>query len=226
MIDLTTWNLTIPVGVPATTIETPALAGGYQDHYFQSKDGTISFWAPVNGTTTPNSEFPRSEMRETFANGTLRNWTYSAATNILSATARITQVPSTGLVAFSQIHTKQSAAPPLMLGYQYVTQTGYGNVVIAFRGKPTDSDSQKIVLSSKIMLNQDFSYEVHLTKDGTLTIGLIEPGGAVKTWQGKLNTAWKSHQLYFKAGIYTLDNSGYETEAGAATFKQLKIEHR
>ena len=28
------------------------------------------FWAPVNGTTTPNSEFPRSEMRETFANGT------------------------------------------------------------------------------------------------------------------------------------------------------------
>lgn len=180
MIDLTTWNLTIPVGVPATTIETPALAGGYQDHYFQSKDGTISFWAPVNGTTTTNSEYPRSELRETFADGKLRNWTYSAANNILSATARITQVPSTGMIAFSQIHTKQSTAPPLMLGYQYVATTGYGNVVVAFRGNPTDGDSKKIVLSSQIKLNQDFSYEVHLAKDGTMTIGLIEPSGAIK----------------------------------------------
>lgn len=59
-----------------------------------------------------------------------------------------------------------------------------------------------------------------------MTIGLIEPSGAIKRWQGRLNTAWESHSLYFKAGIYTLDNSGYETEAGGATFKQLKIEHR
>ncbi|MBA4682992.1 MAG: polysaccharide lyase family 7 protein, partial [Pseudomonas sp.] len=36
MIDLSTWNLTIPVGVPAAVISTPVLAGGYQDHYFQS----------------------------------------------------------------------------------------------------------------------------------------------------------------------------------------------
>jgi hypothetical protein len=161
MIDLTTWNLTIPVGVPATTIETPALAGGYQDHYFQSKDGTISFWAPVNGTTTANSDYPRSEMRETYADGTLRNWTYSAATNVLSATTKITQVPSTGMIAFSQIHTKQSTSPPLMLGYQYSPSTGYGSVVIAFRGKPSYADSKKIVLSSKIKLNQDFSYEIN-----------------------------------------------------------------
>lgn len=226
MIDLTTWNLTIPVGVPATTIETPALAGGYQDHYFQSKDGTISFWAPVNGTTTANSDYPRSEMRETYADGTLRNWTYSAATNVLSATTKITQVPSTGIIAFSQVHTKQSTSPPLMLGYQYSAKTGYGSVVIAFRGRPRDADSKKVVLSSKIKLDQYFSYEINLGKDGTITVGLIEPNGTFKSWQGKLDKAWKGHSLYFKAGVYTLDNSGYETEAGAATFKQLKLEHR
>ncbi|MET1079950.1 MAG: polysaccharide lyase family 7 protein, partial [Pseudomonas sp.] len=29
MIDLATWNLNIPVGIPATTIETPVLVGGF-----------------------------------------------------------------------------------------------------------------------------------------------------------------------------------------------------
>jgi hypothetical protein len=32
--------------------------------------------------------------------------------------------------------------------------------------------------------------------------------------------------LYFKAGVYPQDNSGYETEAGAAQFDKLSIEHR
>ncbi|HIQ41751.1 MAG TPA: polysaccharide lyase family 7 protein [Pseudomonas oleovorans] len=226
MIDLATWNLTIPVGVPATVIDTPLLVGGYQDDYFQSRDGRIFFWAPANGSTTSNSVYPRSELRETYADGTLRNWFYTAATDVLSATARITQVPASGMLAFSQIHSKQGTSPPLMLGYQYVPQTGYGNVVIAFRGHPADADSLKIVLSSKVRLDQDFSYEIHLAKNGTLSIGLVEPGGAVRTWSRSLNKAWASHALYFKAGVYTLDYNGNETNAGAATFSQLKVEHR
>ncbi|SFO82028.1 Alginate lyase [Ectopseudomonas composti] len=226
MIDLATWNLTIPVGVPAAVIDTPILAGGYQDDYFQSRDGRIFFWAPASGSTTSNSVYPRSELRETYADGSLRNWPYSAANNMLSATARITQVPGSGMLAFSQIHSKQNTSPPLMLGYQYSPQSGYGNVVIAFRGHPADADSTKIVLSNKIRLDQDFSYEIHLAKNGLLTIGLFEPGGAVKTWSRSLNKAWASHGLYFKAGVYTLDNSGNETNAGAASFSQLKVEHR
>lgn len=226
MIDLSTWNLTIPVGVPAAVISTPVLAGGYQDHYFQSKEGKLFFWAPVNGSTTANSTYPRSELRETFANGALRNWPYSAADNVLTATARITQVPSNGLIAFSQIHSKNSISPPLMLGYQSLSPTGYGNVVISFRGNPASDNATKIVLSSRIKLNQDFSYEVFLAKNGRLTIGLVEPDGVIRTWSGMLDSAWASHDLYFKAGVYTLDNNGNETSAGAAVFSQLKVEHR
>lgn len=226
MIDLATWNLTIPVGQPATVIDTPLLAGGYQDNYFQSRDGRIFFWAPANGSTTLNSTFPRSELRETYADGVLRNWSYTAANDVLSATARITQVPTSGILAFSQIHAKQSSSPLLMLGYQYLPQSGYGNVVIAFRGHPDSADSTKIVLSSNVRLNQDFSYEVQLSKSGKLTIGLVEPGGAVKTWSASVNKAWASYGLYFKAGVYTLDNSGNETNAGAAVFTDLQVEHR
>ncbi|WP_061241581.1 polysaccharide lyase family 7 protein [Ectopseudomonas composti] len=226
MIDLATWNLTIPVGVPAAVIDTPVLAGGYQDDYFQSREGRIFFWAPANGSTTSNSTFPRSELRETYPDGTLHNWSYTAANDVLSATVRITQVPASGILAFSQIHSKQGTSPALMLGYQYLPKSGYGNVVIAFRAHPADADSAKIVLASKIKLDQDFSYEIHLAKNGTLTVGLVEPGGAVRTWSRSYKKAWASHPLYFKAGVYTLDNSGNETNAGAVSFSQLQVEHR
>ncbi|MBF8161197.1 polysaccharide lyase family 7 protein [Ectopseudomonas hydrolytica] len=226
MIDLSTWNLTLPVGVPAAVISTPVLAGGYQDHYFQSKEGRIFFWAPVNGSTTANSVYPRSELRETFANGSLRNWSFTAADNVMTATARIAQVPSSGLIAFSQIHSKNSVSPTLMLGYQSVSPTGYGSVVISFRGNPASENSTKVVLSNRIKLNQDFSYEVFLAKNGVLTIGLVEPDGTLRSWSGVLNSAWASHGLYFKAGVYTLDNNGNETSAGAAVFSRLQVEHR
>lgn len=227
MIDLSTWNLTIPVGIPATTIDTPLLVGGYQDHYFQAANGAIFFWAPVNGTTTPSSAYPRSELRETYANGTLRNWKYTEGANhTLSATLSISQVPSTGVIAVGQIHTKLSGSPPLMLGYQYNAGTGYGDVTIAFRAKPTLSGSTKIVLLKNVRLNERFSYQVSLAKNGVLSIGLRAPNGTLGTWQGKLDKAWGSHPLYFKAGVYTLDNTGYETEAGAATFTQLLPKHQ
>jgi len=164
-------------------------------------------------------------LRETFANGTLRNWSYTAADNVLTATAKIAQVPSNGLVTFSQIHSKNSVSPLLMLGYQALAN-GYGNVVISFRGNPASENSTKILLSSRIKMNQEFSYEVFLAKNGRLTIGLVEPDGTFRSWSGVLNSAWASHGLYFKAGVYTLDNSGNETSAGAAVFSNLQVEHR
>lgn len=227
MIDLATWNLTIPVGIPSATIATPLLVSGYQDHYFQNKAGTVRLWAPVNGTTTPNSSYPRSEMRETFANGSQRNWAYtSAANHTLSAIVTVEQVPSTGMIAFSQIHTKLSNSPPVMLGYQHYPKTGYGDVTLAWRAKPTDATSKKVVLLKNVKLGQAFAYTVNLSSGGVLNISTISPSGAQSKWQGTLNKSWASHPLYFKAGVYTLDNSGYETEAGAVTFNQLSINHR
>lgn len=226
MLDLSTWNLTIPVGVPATTITTPLLAGGYQDHYFQSKNGAIFFWAPTNGTTTSGSVYPRTELRETYANGQHRNWTYRQANNFLTATLRITQVPSNGLIAFGQLHSTQGSQPPVMLGYQYLPGTGYGKVTLAVRNTPNQPSSRKIVLAERIQLNQDFSYRINLTTNGTLIVHVVEPNGTIKRWQDKLDSAWATYPMFFKAGVYTLDNTGNETEAGAATFNYLRIEHR
>lgn len=225
MIDLATWNLSIPVGVPATTIETPMLVGGYQDHYFQAGNGTVFFWAPVNGTTTANATYPRSELRETYADGTLRNWTYSEADNYLRAALAINQVPSTGKIVIGQIHAHKSTQPLLKLEYQYKTSTATGNIVAKVRMSP-DAPIQVITIASGIPLDQRFTYNIHLTPAGTLGItinsSLYE---TPRSWKARMDSSWAPRELYFKAGVYTQDNTGYETEAGSATFYKLDIEH-
>ena len=96
MIDLATWNLSIPEGAPPATIQTSQLVQGFKNQYFNSDTGTVFFWVPVTGATTANAIYPRSELRETYADGRLRNWTYPEADNFLHAGLRVSQVPSTG----------------------------------------------------------------------------------------------------------------------------------
>ncbi|WP_044871314.1 polysaccharide lyase family 7 protein [Pseudomonas sp. LFM046] len=221
MIDLSTWNLTLPVGVPAVTIDTPLLVGGYQDHYFQSTTTGISFWVPVNGTTTANAVYPRSELRETYADGKLRNWLYPSADNLLSANLAVSQVPSTGKVVIGQVHALNSTNPLIKLEYQFKTTTSTGNIVAKVRNSPDVETSVVIPLLSGIRLNQRFSYLIEVSPQGLLSV-LVN--GTL--WSQQLSTAWAPKSLYFKAGVYAQDNTGYETEAGAATFYSLKIEHR
>ena len=119
MIDLSTWNLSIPVGSPPTTIETPRLLSGFNDQYFQAEGSDVQFWTPVTGSRTENAIYPRSELRETYADGRLRNWTYPEADNFLRATLTVNQVPSSGKIVIGQIHAYDSQKPLIKLEYQF-----------------------------------------------------------------------------------------------------------
>lgn len=129
MIDLSTWNLSIPVGSPPATIDTPKLMSGFNDQYFQAEGSNVQFWTPVTGTRTENAVYPRSELRETYADGRLRNWTYPDADNFLRATLTVNQVPSTGKVVIGQIHAYDSQKPLIKLEYQFKDKTQTGNLV-------------------------------------------------------------------------------------------------
>lgn len=218
MIALDTWNLSIPVGSPAITIDTPKLASGYTDGFFKSGD-TLFFWAPVTGTTTKSAKYPRSELRETKADGSLNNWKYTAADNMLRAAVAVNQVPSTGKIVIGQIHCNGSTEPMLKLEYQWKDASRLGNVVAKFRATP-DSEPAVITVAEKVPMNQRFTYTIHLTPTGSLTVN-----AAGFQWGTKVATSWASQDLYFKAGVYTQDNTGYATEGGAATFYKLAIEH-
>jgi hypothetical protein len=78
---------------------------------FQAEGSNVQFWTPVTGTRTENAIYPRSELRETYADGRLRNWTYPEADNYLRATLAVNQVPSSGKIVIGQIHAYDSQKP-------------------------------------------------------------------------------------------------------------------
>ena len=220
MIDLATWNLSIPEGSPPATIDTPRLVDGFKDQYFHSDTGTLFFWSPVTGSRTANAIYPRSELRETYANGTLKNWTYPEADNLLYATLAVNQVPSTGKIVIGQIHAYNSTKPLVKVEYQYKTTTQRGNIVAKVRMHPDDAESRVIIVAENVPLDREFSYLIHLSPGGALGVS-----AAGYQWDTQLSTTWRDKPLYFKAGVYVQDNTGYTSEGGKVTFYKLDIDH-
>jgi hypothetical protein len=218
MIDLENWNLTIPEGTPARVIETSRLVNGYSDKYFKSGE-TLFFWAPVTGSSTSKSEFPRSELRETFKDGKLRNWTYSEADHRLQAELMVSKVPSSGRIVIGQIHLYQGKGPLLKVEYLYDHSRRTGRVVARYRIEP-QSDDATVVIAQDVDLGEKFAYDVRLTAAGYLSVASQDA-----KWGRQLSKSWKNKKLYFKAGAYTLDNTGYSTEGSQVTFNRLLVRH-
>ena len=170
MIDLATWNLSVPVGSPPYTVETSKLVNGFKDQYFHSDTGTLFFWSPVTGSKTENAIYPRTELRETYSNGTLRNWYYPDADNLLRATLTVNKVPSSGKIVIGQIHAYESQKPMVKLEYQYKTKTETGNLVIKVRMHPDEDESRVITLATGIKLDREFNYLIHLSPGGALGV--------------------------------------------------------
>lgn len=221
MIDLYHWSLTIPEQEPARIIEAAQIQAGYSSKYFYrtDSDATVTFWAPVTGTTTKGSSYPRSELRETHSNGKERNWLYGeSASSYLRASLAVKKVPSSGKIVIAQIHAEDAPHPLLKIQYRQVRGVGY--VDLTLRDKPYD-DKSPIVMSYKSMpLDTRFDYSVNLSREGMLRVNI-----AGLEHSEKIDSAWAKKQLYFKTGVYTLDNSGPSTEGGKATFYKLNVGH-
>jgi hypothetical protein len=222
MISLDTWNLSIPVGVPSTVIENGTLNSGYKSEYFNNEGSKITFWAPVTGTHTKDSKYPRSELRETKTDGSLNNWKYQDGDSYLSAALSVSQVPSSGKIVIGQIHSFKDDNPMIKLQFYSNTQgqrNKTGNIEALVRLDP-DTDAVNIPIAQDIKLNQRFTYGIYLSSKGVLKV--IANG---QRWESKISPKWNDYTQYFKAGAYVQDNSGYATEGGRVTFYKLAISH-
>lgn len=227
MLDLTTWNLSVPATHSATLIGTARLNAGYSSQYFRPEGARVVFWVPVNGARTDSARYPRSELRETHPDGTLHNWYYGEADNILSAVLSVQQVPSKNKLVIGQIHSKDqpgSANDPLLkLQYHYVN--GTGRIEALLRRQPGDSTVQNITLVEGVTLDERFSYQLRITRSGRLGIR-IESDDDNGSYYRQLSSSWGRQQLYFKAGAYVQDNYGAASEGGRATFYHLNTLHQ
>lgn len=228
--DLTHWRLTIPADAnggnsgAAVSIEPDELAAGYSSQWFYSgSDGAMVFWAPVDGATTGNSDYPRSELRELIdGRNSDTNWTDSDG-GTLAARRAVTKVPSaSGAVIVGQIHGYGDGIRPLAkLVYRY--QNGVGSLEADIDTAPTGSGTASFPLASSIPLGQAFDYQIGIAPGNTRPVLSISVNGNAVTYS--LPAEWDGVGLYFKAGAYVIATGDSSADGGQVAFYRLSATH-
>ena len=218
--DLSHWELTLPTGAVGdpTIITTAQLTGGYTSTYFfTGGDGAMSFWAPVTGVTTANSQYPRSELRE-MASGKENNWSLTAGIATLSAMVTVTQVPPpSGKVVIGQIHAYGASDLPLIeLAYK-----GSGEIVAEVLPLLSSTTQTDTTLASGIGLGECISYVISTSASAVMTISVNGKTG----YDQPVDASWEAATFYFKAGDYVQANTGASADGAATSFYALSVSH-
>lgn len=208
VLDISNCKQTLPVGKSGKPKEVtqPALATYTSDPFFKANatcDGVI-FRAPVNGVTTSNSGYPRSELRE-MTNGGKDNakWSTTSGTHTMFIDEAITAVPKKKKhVVAGQIH---GADDDLI-----VVRLEFPKLFIDINGKTGPT------LDAKYTLGKRF------------TVKFVAEGGKVKIYyngsQNPIYTLNKSTSgCYFKAGAYTQSNCSKESDCSSNNFGEVVI---
>jgi hypothetical protein len=208
--DLSQWELQEPVGTAGspTTILPAMLKGpsGFHDTYFftDPTDGAMTFWDPESGVTTPNSKYPRSELREMDAMGNTADWPITG-TNTLSATVKVTELPSK--VCVGQIHLgtgTPSSTKPLLELFYFAT----GEISLYIEQDPAGGN-EVAHTAGNVPLGTKWSYVIGLSND---KITLVINGGATQNFT--MSPTFNQENMYFKAGDYD-QSTGSSTTVGA-----------
>jgi hypothetical protein len=206
--DLSHWTLQLPVASNGSVLQITGdkLEGGYASEYFQSgADGSMVFWCPVTGGTTPNSHYPRSELRETPAGG---DWKLSGD-HELRATLRILAVPSNGRLILGQIHGHVDESEIIKLLWD--------NGKLSAAVEPNRSSGEVQLALGSYKIGDTIDYAIHMKA------GMLEVRAGTKTVKYDYTAAtWQTDTYYFKAGAYVQDDAGSSSEGGKAAFYSLQ----
>jgi hypothetical protein len=217
--DLGVWQLQLPVGSPGspTTISSSRLQGanGYQDGYFftDKTDGSMTFWAPEKGVTTPNSNYARSELREMNRSGSAADWQLSGS-HRLTATLRATQI--TKNVAVGQVHLGSggpSTKPLLELYYR-----ANGDIYIGVEISP--AGGQTLYKVGNVPIGTRWNYVIGIS--GGNRINLTVNGS---TTSYAIPSSFNPYRMYFKAGSYNQSSSSSTTNGAKIKFYALTVFH-
>ena len=217
--DLSVWELQLPVGSPGspTTIPPSQLEGasGYQNPaYFwtDKNDGSMTFWDPESGVTTPNSSFPRSELREMNSNGSAADWTL-AGNHTLSAELRVVSVTSNVCVGQVHLGTGGTSTKPLAELYYHSN----GNIYLGTENSP--SGGQTLHSITNVALGAHWTYVINVSGN---TLNLTVNG---RTTSYSIPASFNAYHQYFKAGDYNQSASSSTTNGAKVKFYSLTVSH-
>jgi hypothetical protein len=218
--DLSIWQLQLPTGSPGSPTQIPPSqlkgANGYVNpaYFFTDKtDGSMTFFAPEKGVTTPNSNYARSELREMNANGSAADWKL-AGSHKLSATLRIPSVTSNVCVGQIHLGTGGTSTKPLLELYYRPS----GDIIIGTENSPDGGQTLHTV--GNVPLGVKWSYVIAVS--GGNTIKLTVNGS---TTSYAIPSSFNQYGMYFKAGSYNQSSSDSTTNGAKVKFYSLTVSH-
>ncbi len=241
------WELMLPVNDagqlvpndPPHVVEHAPLVAGFQfvdctkKYFYRGASNSMDFEAPWNGADTDtSSNSPRSELRETLANGDQHNWAPNSegGTHTLQASCKV--LGGTNKVVIGQIHAKTpiatndtGAVPAVILSYN----PSNGVLTVTAKYNPYDKIAdQQYDFPTPVPLGETINYTLQMVWDGTnvtlnATVNSDTPKNINMT-QPPYDPGWGSTNvtLYFKAGCYypkAPTNSG----TAKVTFSSLTV---
>ena len=218
--NLGVWSLQMPSGSPGspTTIPPSQLRGanGYTNpaYFFTDKtDGSMTFWAPEKGVTTPNSKYARSELREMNANGSAANWRL-AGSHKLTANLRIPSV--TKNVCVGQIHLGSGgpSTKPLMELYYRPNGDIYAGIEISPDG------GQNLHKVGNVKLGTRWDYTIAVSGGNKINVTV---DGSTTSYP--IPSSFNPYGMYFKAGSYNQSSSQSTSNGAKVKFYTLTVTH-
>jgi len=206
-LNLTNWKVTLPTGSSGspTEIKQPQLKTYSANPWFTVNSACtgVQFRSPVNGVTTPNSSYARSELREMASNGTANaSWSATSGTHTMTFRLAFNKLPNDKAhVVGAQIHDGDDDVTVFRLE---------GTNLYVTKGNTTN---HKLITSS---------YKLHTVFEGKFVVS----GGQIKVYyNGALQTTI-SHTAsgnYFKAGAYTQANCGNSSPCSSSNYGQTSL---
>jgi hypothetical protein len=217
--NLAIWQLQLPVGSPGspTTIQPAQLKGasGYSNpaYFWTDKtDGSMTFWAPEKGVTTPNSNYARSELREMNSNGSAADWTL-AGNHTLSAELRVVSVTKNVCVGQVHLGSGGSSTKPLLELYYHSN----GDIYLGTENSP--DGGQTLHYITNVAVGAHFTYVINVTGNKiNLTVN-----GAKTSYS--IPTSFNAYKQYFKAGSYNQSSSDSTSNGAKVKFYTLTVAH-
>jgi len=216
--DLSVWSLQLPIGTDSpTTIQPAQLKGpdGYTNPaYFwtDKNDGSMTFWDPEAGVTTPNSNYARTELREMNANGSAADWSLSG-THRLNARLRIVSV--TKSVCVGQIHVGSGGTSTKPLVELYYAPNG--DITLGTEDSTDGGQTRHPV--GNVPLGTQWNYEIAVV-GGQLKLTV---NGTTTTYP--IPSSFNAYHQYFKAGDYNQSSSTSTSNGAKVKFYSLTVSH-
>ncbi|HTF45941.1 MAG TPA: polysaccharide lyase family 7 protein [Pseudonocardia sp.] len=212
-IGLAGWKLTLPTASEKGTAASVNPANPSAPYLTRDNNGGLKFWAPVDGTTTPNSKHPRTELVS------LKNWKAgNGGKRTLRASLSVAQTPSANQdIIIGQIHGADdiSSVPYVMLHYDG------GAVRVVVKQQQSGPTSDKYALISGVPLGARFDYTITDQGNGNLTFTATY-GSNTRSVTIPISSAFRNATIRFQAGAYQQGESSSGSQDGARlTFYSL-----